>query len=89
MWMIQRGDGACFALEARARVGARGERRREHFDGDIASEPRVARPINVSHTATAEGGHDFVRTEHGSGGDWQWRPRLYATRPANFSPALT
>ncbi len=39
----------------------------QHFDGDIAIEPRVARPIDLAHPAAAERLKNLVRTEPGAG----------------------
>ena len=52
--MIQRGRGARFLLEAAQTVGVGGKGRGQHFDGDIASEPRIARAIHLAHPAGSE-----------------------------------
>jgi hypothetical protein len=58
--MIQRGDGAGFALEALAALRVGGKIRGKDFDGDVAAEARIARAIDFAHTAGAEGRDDFV-----------------------------
>ncbi len=51
--MVERGQDARLALEARQPVGIRGEHRRQHLDRDLAPEPRVARAIDLAHAAGA------------------------------------
>ena len=63
--MVQAGDGAGFALEALAEIWAVGEMRREDFDGDDSVEARVARAIDLSHAAGAQGGDNLVGAEFG------------------------
>ena len=36
---------------------------RNHLQGDVAPQPRVAPPVDLSHPADPEEGHDFIRTE--------------------------
>jgi len=36
---------------------------RQNFNGYVAIEPRVPRPINLTHAALADGGQDLVRAE--------------------------
>ena len=47
--MRERGDGLGLALEARERVGVRGQLRGEDLDGDLAVELRVARAVDLAH----------------------------------------
>jgi hypothetical protein len=54
VWMIQRGEQARLALEARDPLGMGREGLGEDLDRDIAPEPRIARAINLSHAAAAE-----------------------------------
>jgi hypothetical protein len=61
--MIQRGNGAGFALKALLEFGIVGEMSGENLDGDSAIEARVFRPVDFSHTAGAERGLNFVRPE--------------------------
>ncbi len=51
--MIQRGDGFGLALHALAQFGVGREMRRQHLDGDLAAQPRVACPIDFAHAAGA------------------------------------
>ena len=61
--MIQRGNGAGFALKTLLEFGIVGEMSGENLDGDSAIEARVFRPVDFSHTAGAERGLNFVRPE--------------------------
>ena len=61
--MIQCGRGARFLLEAAQTVGIGGKAARQHFDGDIAPQPRIARAIHFAHPAGSDEGDDFVRAE--------------------------
>ena len=66
--MIQRRDGARFALEAVAEFGGR------LLDRDEAIEPRVARFVHLAHPAGTERARDFIRTESDT---WCKAHRLY------------
>ncbi len=59
MGVIQRGDGAGFALEAL------GELLRWNLDGHAAVKARVGSAEDVSHATLPERGLDPVRAEHG------------------------
>ncbi len=61
--MVQRRQHAGFALEARQPVAVRGEPRRQHLDGDIAAQLRVARAIDLAHPAGAQQRRDRVRAD--------------------------
>jgi len=39
----------------------------KHFDGDVAAELRVARPVHLAHPAGPDGLDDLVRAELGAG----------------------
>ena len=52
--MIQRGEHARLALEAREPVGVARERARQDLDRDVAPELRVARAVHLAHAAGAE-----------------------------------
>ncbi len=60
VWMIQAGDGLCFAVEALAQIGAVGKVGGENLDGDDAIEACVPGAIHLSHSARTDGGEDFV-----------------------------
>src|ERR1700681_2736335 len=62
VWMIERRSGARFALEAFPR-GIRRKRLGQHFNGDVAIQPRVAGAIYLAHAAFADGRKDFIRAE--------------------------
>src|SRR5438105_3539784 len=66
--MIQRGDRVGFALEALAMLGVHRQIWREHFDGDVAVQARIARAIDFAHPARAERREDFVWAEARAGG---------------------
>ena len=61
--MIQRGEDFRFALKPRHSFRVSNEGLRQDLDGDIAIEPRVARPIHFAHPASPEGRENLVRTE--------------------------
>ena len=65
--VAQRADRARLLLEAAQAVGVRGERRQD-LEGDLATEPRVARAVDLAHAARAEGAEDFVGAEPGARG---------------------
>jgi hypothetical protein len=82
MRVIQRGEQVRFTFEPREPLGIVGQRFGQDFEGDVATELRVACPINLSHAARADGGEDLVRSESRSGCEhhrafriWS-RPRL-------------
>ena len=47
----------------RQSFGVSGERLGQDLDGDVAIEPRVARPIHLTHSAGPKGREDLVLTE--------------------------
>ncbi len=63
------GDRARLGLEPAAhfRIG-RGVRRHD-LDGNVAVEPRIARPIHLAHAARSDGLDDFVLGETGACGE--------------------
>jgi hypothetical protein len=61
--MGQRTHRFGLALEAGQVIGILGKPRGQHLQGDVAAEPRILRPINLSHAAGAQRTEDFVRTE--------------------------
>ena len=52
--MVQRGEDFRFALESGHPFRVSRERLGQDLDGDVAIEPRVARPIHFAHAAGAE-----------------------------------
>ena len=65
--MRQLRDAHRLALEPRHRRVVPGHRVGEHFDRDLAIEPRIPGPVHLAHAAGAEQRDDFVRTETGTG----------------------
>ncbi len=65
--MRNRGESAGFAFKAAFEFGAAGQVGRKDFDGDAAVEAGVARPVDFTHAACADGSDDFVRAESASG----------------------
>ena len=63
-----------FAVEAIAELRIVGELGGKDFDGDDAIEARVARLVDLAHTAGSDGGDDFIRAESSAGserhGEW-------------------
>jgi len=91
----QRRDGPGFALEALTELGIGCERFGQDLDGDGAIQPRVARPIDLSHSAGANGRLDLVRAEAGAGGQGHGQIFRYAggailsVRPERRKPQST
>jgi hypothetical protein len=61
VWMIQAGDGLCFALKSLAQLGTIGKMRRQNFDGNNAIQTRIPGFINLAYSARTNSGKDFVR----------------------------
>jgi hypothetical protein len=55
-------------LEPAEPVRVVGHRRRQDLDGHVALQPRVARAVDLAHSARPERGADLVRSEPCSGG---------------------
>jgi hypothetical protein len=67
VWMIERREDLRFALKPREAIRIVRQRGREDFDGDVATELRIARAIDLAHPAGADGGEDLVRSKSSSG----------------------
>ena len=52
--MVERRDGAGFALEAPQAIAVGREGGGKNLDGDLSSEARIARAIHLAHTTSAE-----------------------------------
>ena len=65
--MIERRQQARFARKPSAAVGVGRQVRRQHFDGDVAPELRVARAIDLAHAAGTDPRLDQVDAEPASG----------------------
>ena len=61
------GDGARLVKETCHRLRIRCQCRRQDFDGDVATEPRIMSTVNLAHSAGAEHADDFVATEVSTG----------------------
>jgi hypothetical protein len=60
VWMIERGEDLRFAMTARAPVGIGGERIRQDFQRDVATEFGIAGAIHLTHSAFANGGNNLI-----------------------------
>lgn len=63
MRMIQRGQRARLALEARQSLRIPDEPIRQHLDRHVAMQLCIARTINVAHSARADQGDDLVAAD--------------------------
>ena len=66
--MRELGDRPRLAFEALARLLGIRQSGRQDLDRHLAAEPRVPRPVDLSHPARAERRKDLVGTEAGAGG---------------------
>ena len=64
--VIERSRGARFLLESLETVAVLRKRRRQHLDGDVAAEPRVAGAVHLAHRPRPQQGNDLVGTESGA-----------------------
>ena len=71
VWVVQRGEGLGFTLEAREPISVVRERLGQDLDRDVAIQLRVAGPEDLPHAAFADAGDHFVDTETGTGGKGQ------------------
>jgi len=72
MWMVQRGEHLRFALEPRETFWVGCEEIGQHFEGDVATELCVVRPVDFAHPARTKQRDDFVRTETNAGREGHW-----------------
>jgi hypothetical protein len=61
--MIQRGENFSLALEPGEAIGIVNEQVGQNLQGDIAIQLRIAGSVDLTHTAFADQGGDFIRTE--------------------------
>jgi hypothetical protein len=61
--MIERGQDERFALESRTTGSVRGKCFGQNIEGDISLQPRVARAIDLTHSANADTLVELVDTE--------------------------
>jgi hypothetical protein len=58
--VVEGGDGAGFVLETPPPVGVGGGVLGEDLQGDVATEARIVRPVDLAHPPGPEGGPDLV-----------------------------
>ena len=61
--VVERGNGARFALEAGAALGVSTEAVGKDFDGDIAVQAGVPSAIDLAHPARTNGARDLIGSE--------------------------
>jgi hypothetical protein len=64
--MVDGGEQPRLALEAGEAIRIAGERRRQHLDGHVAAQPRVAGAIHLANPARADEVADLVRANDGA-----------------------
>ena len=67
VWVVQRGEGLGFTLEACEPISVVCERLGQDLDRDVAIQLRIAGAKNLPHAAFADAGDNFVDTETGTG----------------------
>ena len=70
--MVEGGDRVRFTLEARAAVHVQHPAAREHLNGDEAIQTQIPGLVHLAHSARADGGDDFVRTESSASAEQHW-----------------
>src|SRR5688572_31377934 len=65
-WVIESGRGHSLAPESFTRNRIPRKRCGQNLDRDLATELRIARAIDLAHSASADGGEDFVSAEGGA-----------------------
>ena len=68
VWMVQCGGGARFLLESVEAIDIGRKRDGQHFDRDVASQSRIARPVDLAHAAGFDGREDFIRPKPSTDG---------------------
>ena len=61
--MIERGEQLRLAFETSQSIGIGRKRLRQHLDCNITLQSRIARSIHFAHSASTDGGDDFIRPE--------------------------
>jgi dienelactone hydrolase len=82
--MIECGHQACFALEARQAVGILRNVFGQDLDRHLATQPGIARAVDLSHSAGTERGDDDVISESGSRGQGHRRTVSHAPAHPNL-----
>ena len=67
VWMIQCREQFGFSLETGRSIWIGGKCIRQDLEGDVALEPGVLRPVDLTHPARADGRDDFVGAETRTG----------------------
>ena len=70
----EQGCGAGLLQKARATVGVASIFVMDELQRDVAAQPRVARPVHVTHAAGAEVAADLVVEDGAADGGHGWRP---------------
>ena len=83
----KRGEGLHLALEPRERRWIDGENRRQHLDGDVAPEPRIARAVDFAHPTGANRADDFVDAETRAWGQPHYGVQIVRSR-TRMKPAI-
>ena len=66
--VIERGEHLRFTTESRKTIRIVGDRGQQHFDRNVAIQFRIARAIDLAHSADPEGRENVVGAEAGAGG---------------------
>ena len=64
--VVERGGDPRFLQEPLDRVPIAAFRAGQRLERDVSTEPRIGRPVDVSHSATSQQGHDPVRSDRGA-----------------------
>jgi len=87
--MRERRDGFRLPLESLQRLGIGRQVPRQDLDGDVAVEFRVARPVDLAHSSSAQGAEDLVRAEASAG--WEthegWRGLYVVSHAVTLVPS--
>lgn len=71
VWMVQRGKRLHLTREARHWIRIAREGVEQNLPREVATQFRIARPMDFAHAAGADAGDDFVRAEEGARGEGQ------------------
>jgi hypothetical protein len=74
--MVECRDRLRFLLKAPQPFRIAGKSRRQHLDRHLAVEPRIARPVHLTHAARTSQRHDHVRSKFGAGSKRHECPQL-------------
>ena len=86
VWMREARDGTGLVREASSAPRIACRVRREHFEGDVAIEPRVVRPVDLAHSPGADKAFDVENPEPHPTRQRRWGgSRLVKVRRASAS----